>query len=356
MNGLTPEREVQFLVDLQRLLSEGQFTATYKYALLMALADLSVECGEDSDLELEISSRQLADKFVRYYWRQCAPYPVAGLAEMDESVFRQNSDRQAAIINLVRRARADHQGSLSNAMQDSQAWGRLLSRVGGVVRDMPLWRLQTVGGEQLEFLYQNVGRGGRITLKPGVAACFRKFHGLVTELVHGAWARYIRRFNPGMLGDVTDLREFLFGGSRNTLSAAAPILREAQEGRCFYCRAGLAAGDVDVDHFIPWSRYPVDLGHNFVATHSRCNNRKSDRLAAQTHLDRWVGSLESHGDDLATALGGQGILSDVSSSLRIARWAYRQTYDADGLTWLKNDELLPLDEGWNASLDRLLRQ
>ena len=58
----------------------------------------------------------------------------------------------------------------------------------------------------------------------------------------------------------------------------------------------------------------------------------------------------------ATALGGQGILSDVSSSLRIAKWAYRQTYDADGLTWLKNDELLPLDEGWNASLDRLLRQ
>lgn len=32
----------------QRLLAEGLFTATYKYALLAALADLSVESGDDS--------------------------------------------------------------------------------------------------------------------------------------------------------------------------------------------------------------------------------------------------------------------------------------------------------------------
>jgi hypothetical protein len=35
-----------------------------------------------------------------------------------------------------------------------------------------------------------------------------------------------------------------------------------------------------VDHFIPWSRYPADLGHNFVLAHDRCINAKSDYLAA----------------------------------------------------------------------------
>jgi hypothetical protein len=39
----TPEFQVQFLQNLQRLLSEGLFTATYKYARHLALADIAVE-------------------------------------------------------------------------------------------------------------------------------------------------------------------------------------------------------------------------------------------------------------------------------------------------------------------------
>ena len=34
---------------------------------------------------------------------------------------------------------------------------------------MPLWKLQTVGDERLDFLYDNVDRGTIVTLKPGVA-------------------------------------------------------------------------------------------------------------------------------------------------------------------------------------------
>jgi hypothetical protein len=37
------EAQVAFLANIQRILSEGQFTATYKYALLLALADIAVE-------------------------------------------------------------------------------------------------------------------------------------------------------------------------------------------------------------------------------------------------------------------------------------------------------------------------
>ena len=77
MSQPAPEQEVRFLVNLQRLLSEGQFVSTYKYALLMALADIAVENGGDSEATLQITSAQLADKFIRSYWRQFAPYPVS---------------------------------------------------------------------------------------------------------------------------------------------------------------------------------------------------------------------------------------------------------------------------------------
>ena len=44
----------------QRLLEEGSFTASYKYALLVALADLAVEKGDGTSAELPISLDEIA--------------------------------------------------------------------------------------------------------------------------------------------------------------------------------------------------------------------------------------------------------------------------------------------------------
>ena len=43
----TPDEQVAFLGQIERLLSEGQFVATYKYALLVSIADLAVQLGRD---------------------------------------------------------------------------------------------------------------------------------------------------------------------------------------------------------------------------------------------------------------------------------------------------------------------
>lgn len=61
-----PEAQVKFLMNLQRLLNEGQFVATYKFALLLALADICVEAGDDSGEPLKIETRSIADRFIRY--------------------------------------------------------------------------------------------------------------------------------------------------------------------------------------------------------------------------------------------------------------------------------------------------
>jgi hypothetical protein len=44
----SPERQLEFFGKLQRRFTEDDFTATYKFALLTALAELAVELGEDS--------------------------------------------------------------------------------------------------------------------------------------------------------------------------------------------------------------------------------------------------------------------------------------------------------------------
>lgn len=48
MSPPSERAQVEFLTHIQRLLSEGGFTASYKFALLLALADIAVEMGDDS--------------------------------------------------------------------------------------------------------------------------------------------------------------------------------------------------------------------------------------------------------------------------------------------------------------------
>src|SRR5271166_4876372 len=94
------DEQIQFLTRFQRLLNEGSFVSTYKYALLMSLADLSVELGGENDQALEIETNQIAEKFVEYYWRQSAPYFGS-----ERAVLRQNTGKQAGIVNLLHQTR-----------------------------------------------------------------------------------------------------------------------------------------------------------------------------------------------------------------------------------------------------------
>ena len=89
---------------------------------------------------------------------------------------------------------------------------------------------------------------------------------LIRRLAETEWLRFVLSLkqNQPVLGRAVGLSEFLFGSNRAALAVkVSKPLRELQHGRCFYCQGNLPKAAA-VDHFIPWSRYPVDLGHNFV--------------------------------------------------------------------------------------------
>ena len=348
-----PVAQVEFLRSLQRLLNEGEFTATYKYALLTALADISVKSGDDSGAALRIGSDEIAEKFIDYYWRQAIPYPSKpGSPAGSMDILKQNAGRQAAVVRVL----ADMHGVVPSGrplkLCDRHSWQSVLKEVAVVVEKMPLWKLQTVAGEKHDFLYPDLGQGSGIELRPGVAFCFRRFYGLVTDLVRGAWLRRVRLYNSRMLDDMSDLHEFLFGGERMHLGPVRPILMDLQHGRCFYC-AGSLRNAGDVDHFIAWSRYPVDLGHNFVLAHSTCNASKGDHLAAVAHLARWAERNHDYGDQLTGALEAIDVPGDPTTSTRVAAWAYSQNAGAVQ-TWVERDRFEPLPDDWERGLERLL--
>ena len=338
--------EVTFLRKLQRLLEEGDFVATYKFALLQALADLSVEKATEADGTLTVSLQELAEKFIEYYWRQARPYRD-GLALM------QNAGRQAAIVNRVAEAHQRYEVSLAAARKDQRGWRRLVGTVASTVEVMPLWKLQTVAGQPEEFLYRQDGFDGQtVILEPGVATCFRTFHPFIVNMVRGAWVDHVLRIqqNQALVGPQGDLSEFLFGSERRPLDQYRAILRDHQSGRCFYCEQPVRPREEALDHFIPWSRYPVDLGHNFVFSDARCNRHKRDYLAHPEHLAKWDERNLQHAEQLGAMFDQVLLRHDVERTRKVAWWAYEQAELAEARVWISSDEFEALGPLWKGML------
>jgi hypothetical protein len=346
----TPEQQLAFLQDVLRLFEEGDFTATYKYALLMALGELAVERGDDTGAPLEIGMNQLAEKFAEFYWPQTAPYS-SGAPGSVPSILSQNLGKQAAILNYLNRLRSDGVASLVAAKQ-SGAWRRTMASIAEVVWNMPVQHLQNVAGIKVPFLYDYPPPRGRLILKPGVAFNLRRFHGLVQQLARSAWVQHVRgnARNASAIGQADDLEPFMFGSARAGLSQIASCLRELQSDRCFYCGERLHSA-MAVDHFVPWSRYPRDTAHNFVLAHANCNSDKRDLLAAKRHLDAWLKRNERYGTEIAGHLAALGFVADLECSLTVTRWAYSQAVTHNAHAWLERRQKTELvDETYLALL------
>jgi hypothetical protein len=128
-----------------------------------------------------------------------------------------------------------------------------------------------------------------------------------------------------------------------------PVLVEIQDGRCFYCDDLLRAPGF-VDHFVPWSRYPVDFGHNLVVAHDKCNNAKGSMLAAEEHLARWAERNRSHSVVIEDRCVVANVGADPDAAAQVARWAYGQASAVGSMTWVRAKELRQIGSNWETIL------
>jgi len=347
--GLPPpssDEQLTFLFKIQRIFSEGDFTATYKYALLTALADIAVESGVDDGRSLSITNRQIAAQFIELYWRQTTPYSRTA-AEAVPDILSQNLGSQAAVVNAIRELRNAHpSATLPRLSQEpyATAYGSLVGKVAATVSAQPLKYLQNFGGSTDEFLYTR--SRGSIELLPGIAWCLRRFHPLVQQLARTHWIDHIKgnKLNISALGETDDLEDFLFATPRASLFEIGVGLRLVDDS-CFYCRNDLGP-KFEVDHFIPWAQYSRDLAHNFVLAHPSCNNSKSDSLAGRQHLTRWLERIDTRSDDLAEIGEQTGIAGNAAASHQIASWAYQNASASQAHAWLRQREYEPIDRAY----------
>lgn len=345
---------LEFLVNLQRLLNDGGFTATYKFALLMSLADIAVERGNDDLQALEIPTCAIGEKFIDYYWQQTVPYSTLH-GKVKNEVLRQNTYKNAKIVTDLKSFREKNDVQTLAALKKHPKYPRLLDLVTDTVSRYPLERLQLIGKIRQEFIYRPIEGGVLLT---GIAtSSLRKFHQLIQEMVRVRWIQFIKAIkdNEAILGQQDDLYGFLFESRRESLDKVSRSLRGLFNHRCFYCGDKLT-DQSDVDHFIPFSQYGRDVGQNFVPSHAKCNRSKSNMLAGEGHLKNWLKHLESNASDIEEITQAAGMISDPIAMLSVAEWAYKQAFAANARAWIRHKHDEPVDHRHLQLLTRVNRQ
>lgn len=302
MNDAGEGNLLAFAERLFLLLDEGKRTSTYKFAVLLGLIDLCLEHStETGAAPTSVTTRQLARKVTALYWPHTTPFAAIG----ESRVLNQNKGGQGEILQWIEKCRDGLPEGPGLSYGSARARyaeriEKLERRVEWKLIEMPLPRLQLIGGNQERVIYRigwnihqipspkevadGTGFSNNIIFVPGASEHLVRLAPLLRPFVQKQWAAMVSQLNN--LPDA-GLERHLFGRDRISLAAVAEPLRDLQNGVCLYCGRALGRAVMQVDHFIPWSRHPDDGLENLVAAHEGCNGDKRDFLASAKHVRTW---------------------------------------------------------------------
>jgi len=344
------------------VLEDGKFSATYKYALFLALTDLCIENGASTDQAPAFTTRQLARRVLDIYWSHSREFPRKG-------VLRQSGSGIHRIVKWVEAFRRDcgiDDLVPLRTLESMAEFQTLLDKVEAKLIEDPIPRLQVLQGRPVPFLYdcpwtlpitprtvRHMVREGRgpsnvLQLRPGVAEGLIRLNGVLRPLVEREWARRVAKLNSFAEADV---HEFLFDSPRLNTSPLRSHLRRMQSGRCFFCAQSLD-GQVHVDHFLPRARYADDSIDNLVLSDSTCNSAKKALLPSAAHVSNWVARFAD--PRLDEVVSSTGWSRDRSVSINVATALYRRLPEGARL-WHARTESTSIDVERETIL-RLLRQ
>jgi CRISPR/Cas system Type II protein with McrA/HNH and RuvC-like nuclease domain len=116
-------------------------------------------------------------------------------------------------------------------------------------------------------------------------------------------------------------------------------LGERQAGKCFYCASSIAK-DAEVDHFVPWSKFPNDAIENLVLACKKCNGKKSDYLCVPQFVERWLSRPDEELARIATTSHWD---TDPRRSRAIAANIYGSLV-AGSVVWAGGEDFVEIDD------------
>ena len=326
------EFQLEFLKKVEVLLAQGRFTSTYKFALLIALTNIAVERGDDTSDELKVGLDEIARQYLALYWNMARPYPRIN------AILKQNREANSPsrMITLLEGEARHSRSSFKRLRVYRASDDELVAETCRTLKRDVLYRLHATGGQSDStgsdrFLYDRPSNSAQcaglthLVLKPGIAACLRRLSGVVVAMIQAHWALWLRKNNKELSVD-RGLEQFLFVRVRSNVAIYAERLFRLQGELCFYTGAKLEnSKSGQVDHFIPWARYPFDSPFNLVLASREANNKLRDQIKEPALRTKWLERNDAHFGGLTAPapLGFGAATEDAETAKAISDWLYR---------------------------------
>ena len=297
------------LQQIETILNRDDKVATYKLALIRALADIAQTQQHQAIFlpngKVALPNRILAEKWLLYYWP---------LFESDQ-IIRQGTSRGASDVAIRQKITAlvNHfkvSGGL-DAFYVDRASGRLtpeavvlekeaLSKIASTIWSMPV--KHAGGGDFSVFQYDRAGKSILMN-----ASLWREFT-LMAIWIHDAtilrWAELTERFNHGAFkaSQIVDHLLKVPNEKRNVEDARKYFLSLA-ERRCVWTDKKIIPEKLAIDHAIPFSLWRNNDLWNLLPADSSANNSKSDKLPTYKVLQARKDCIIHYWTGLSDTLG-----------------------------------------------------
>ena len=268
---------------LYQIVSVGQKTNSYKFALWRALARLAPLTDPSNPI---ISKHELSPVFLDYYWPLEVKYHIRQSIDPDKDPIVMTQIRE-----LMKTGTIKHGETLKEFHKRASAqYETLRTKVAKECFDDVIPRFHNVRSTAITpeiFRYTGVvGRAGDII---ELTSDSRRFLTENTKLIDyvavSGWVRFTEQFTAA-----PKLHDKIDGSNlrRGVVSVWRDSLMAIQNGKCFYDPSH-DMSTPEVDHVLPWSFVLEDRTWNLVLACRNCNNGKRDRLTDANSLERLCG-------------------------------------------------------------------
>jgi hypothetical protein len=265
---------------LYQIVSAGQKTSSYKFALWRALAKLAPATNESKPI---ISKQNLSPLFLEYYWPLEVKYHIRqGIDPKKDPLV------MVQIRELMKAGTVNHGESLRDFQKRMPTQYRTLC--GAIAKECfndVIPRFHNVHGAAITpDIFRYTGTVGRVGENIELTNASRNFLMVYKKLIDyvavSGWVRFTEQFTAA-----PKLHDKIDGSNlrRGAVALWRDSLMAIQNGKCFYDPNHEMTAP-EVDHVVPWSFVLEDRTWNLVLACHGCNNGKRDRLTDTASLER----------------------------------------------------------------------
>lgn len=250
---------------------------SYKFGFLKAILDNLY----NTDDKLVLTFDQLFSKFAEIYWNLVLKHKI-----LQKNPGKTN--RRSALESVLLEAKEKY--SIEEGIPFESITDEMKIFVCHKVKVKCKENVVGALYSDLGGLFYSFSKSGEwIQINPQMYEFVCKHKVAIEKLNYYEWAKFLERVNVNSQVDhlLSKIDESTLR-TRSSLSYYRDILFQEFENKCFYCGKPVSYGNVEVDHFIPWSFIKDDKLWNFVLACPSCNNNKRDKLADTMFLDRLV--------------------------------------------------------------------